>query len=122
MRHDHVAKRADRLVESGTIAEAQRLRHVDLHVIDEVAIPDRFEQAVGEAECENVLRRLLAEKVIDPENLFLVEYLVQLRVQCDGAREVRAERLFHHDSGALDEPGFIQHPDCRSAAFGGTLR
>jgi hypothetical protein len=34
-------------------------------VIDEVAVPDRLEQAVGEAEGENVLRRLLAEEVVD---------------------------------------------------------
>ena len=57
---------------------SDRLGYVDLHVIDEIAVPDRFEQAVGEAEREDVLGRLLAEEVVDAEDLFLVEDLVQL--------------------------------------------
>ena len=63
------------------LPEPQRLGHVDLHVIDEVAIPDRLEQAVGEAERQDVLRRLLAEEVIDAEDLLLGEHLVQLGVE-----------------------------------------
>ena len=69
MRDHHVAVRAGLFVKGGAFAEAQRLGHVDLHVIDEVAIPDRLEQAVGEAECEDVLRRLLAQEVVDAEDL-----------------------------------------------------
>ena len=67
MGDDHVAIRSGRLVERRTFAEPERLGNVDLHVIDEVAVPDRLEQPVGEAECEDVLRRLLAEEVIDAE-------------------------------------------------------
>ena len=57
----------------------ERLRHVDLDVVDEVAVPDRLEQAVAEAEGQNVLRRLLAEEMVDAEDLVLGEDLVQLR-------------------------------------------
>ncbi len=77
VRHDHVAIGAGLLVEADALAEAQRLRHVDLHVVDEVAVPDRLEQAVGEAEGEDVLRRLLAEEMVDAEDLVLGEDLVQ---------------------------------------------
>ncbi len=69
MGDDHVAVRAGLLVEAGALAEAERLGNVDLDVIDEVAVPDRLEQAVGEAEGEDVLRRFLAEEMVDPENL-----------------------------------------------------
>jgi hypothetical protein len=69
VRDDHVAVGAGLLVEAGAPAEAERLGHVDLHVVDEVAVPDRLEQAVGEAEGEDVLRRLLAEEVVDAEDL-----------------------------------------------------
>jgi len=65
----HVAIRPGRLIEGGTHAEPERLRNVDLHMIDEVAVPDRLEQPVGEAECEDVLRRLLAQEVVDAEDL-----------------------------------------------------
>ena len=98
MGHHHVAKRAHRLIEAGPLAEAQRLGHVDLHVVDEVAVPDRLEQAVGEAEGEDVLRRFLAEEVIDAEDLLLAEDLVQFRIQSHRALQVRAKRLLHDDA------------------------
>ena len=102
---DHVAVRAGRLVEPDALLERQRLGHVDLHVVDVVAVPDRLEQAVGEAEGEDVLRRLLAEEVVDAEDLALVERLVQRGVQPPGAGQVGAERLLHDDPAALDEVG-----------------
>ena len=79
MGDDHVAIGAGLLVEADALAEVEGLRHVDLHMVDEIAVPDRLEQAVGEPEGENVLRRLLAEEMIDAENLVLGEDLVQSR-------------------------------------------
>ena len=114
---------AGRLVERGAVLEAQRLGHVDLHVVDVVAVPDRLEQPVGEPEGEDVLRRLLAEEVVDPEDLLLVEDLVQRGVQRPRAGQVGAERLLHDDPGALDQ--VRPRRACRTtarAAFGGTLR
>ena len=110
MRHHHVAEGADRLVEPGPLAETEGLGHVDLHVVDEVAVPDRLEEAVGEAEREDVLRGLLAEKVIDPEDLLLAEHLVDLRVQRHRALEVGAERLLHDDARPLDEARVAERP------------
>ena len=75
---DHVAVGAGRLVERRPLLEAERLGHVDLDVVDVVAVPDRLEEPVGEAEGQDVLRRLLAQEVVDPEDLLLLEDLVQL--------------------------------------------
>ena len=47
----------------------ERLGDVDLHVVDVLPVPDRLEQAVGEAEGQDVLRRLLAQEVVDAEDL-----------------------------------------------------
>ncbi len=102
---DHVAERAGRLVERRPHLEAERLRHVDLDVVDEVAVPDRLEQAVGEAERQDVLRRLLAEEVVDAEDLLLAEHLVQARVELARRLEVGAERLLHDDPRPLDQAG-----------------
>jgi hypothetical protein len=41
-------------------------------MVDEVAVPDRLEQAIGKAERQDVLGRFLAEKVVDAENPVLV--------------------------------------------------
>jgi len=46
-RHDNVAN-APLPRKSRALAQAQRLGHIDLHVVDEVAIPDRLEQSIGE--------------------------------------------------------------------------
>ena len=120
---DHVAVGAGRLVEAGSRLEAEGLGHVDLHVVDVVAVPDRLEQPVGEPEGEDVLRRLLAEEVVDAEDLRLVEGLVEDGVELAGAVQVGAERLLHDDPGALDQVGLGEDLDHgASAAFGGTLR
>src|ERR1700733_3476788 len=113
MRHHHVAKSAGLLVETNPVADIERLRHVDLHMIDEIAVPDRLEQAVAEAKGENVLRRLLAEEMIDAENLVLGEHLVQRIVERDRAFEIGAERLFHDDARPAGKLSLAQHLDRR---------
>jgi len=115
-------KRADRLIEAGTLAEPQRFGHVDLHVVDEVSIPDRLEQAVAEAERQDVLRRFLAEKVVDPEDLLFVEHFMQLGVQRHSAGQIGAKGLFHDDAAALDKPASASSRTAGTAAPGGTLR
>ncbi len=63
------------------MADADLLVHGDLHVIDMVAIPDRLEHAIGKAQHQDVLHRLLAEIVIDPVDLLLVHQAEQFLVQ-----------------------------------------
>src|SRR5258708_3133697 len=118
MSHDHIAKRPNRFVKPAAFAETQRLRYVDLHVVDEVAIPDRLEESVGETERENILRRFLAKKVVDPEDLLLAEYFVQAPIQRHCTREVGAEWLFHDDPRALDEVRLAERPYRRQRRAG----
>ena len=63
------------LVVAGAGLDPDRLGHRDLDVVDELAVPDRLEDPVREAEREHVLDRLLAEVVVDPEDLVLLEVL-----------------------------------------------
>src|SRR5450432_1382791 len=88
---DHVAERADTLVEARAFSEPQRFRHIDLHVVDEVAIPNGLEQTVPEPEREDILCRLFAEKVVDAKELLLVEDLVNAGVQRNRTLQIRAE-------------------------------
>ena len=113
MRHHHVAIGAGLLVEGDAVADVERLRHVDLHMIDEIAVPDRLEQAIAETEGEDVLRRLLAEEMVDAEDLVFGEHLVQRVVERDRALEIGAERLFHDDPRSAGELGLAQHFDRR---------
>ena len=69
----HVAQRAGLLVIAGARADAFFLRHRDLHVVDVPLVEQRLEDAVGEAQHQDVLDGLLAEVVVDPVDLPLVE-------------------------------------------------
>ena len=70
---DDVANRADFLVEFAAAADTEGLGHRHLHVVHVVAVPDRLEERVREAEEQQVLHRLLAEVVIDAIDGALVE-------------------------------------------------
>ena len=98
----HVAQRAGLLVELAALLHAHRLRHGDLHVIDPVAIPDRLEQPVGEAERHDALDRVLSQKMIDPEDLVLVQRAQDAGVQFARRVQAVAERLLDHH--AAPEP------------------
>ena len=95
-----------RLVEAGAALDPHRLGHGDLDVVDELAVPDRLEDAVREAQRQHVLHRLLAEVVVDPEDLVLAEPAVQQVVQLAGRREVVAERLLDDQP----HPAFLRAP------------
>ena len=66
---DEVAQRAGVVVVAGAAPDADVLGRGDLHVGDVVAVPQRLEHAVREAEREHVLDGLLAEVVVDAEDL-----------------------------------------------------
>jgi len=92
---DHVAQRAGLLVVAAPTLQPAGFRHRDLHVIDPVPVPERFEDRVAEPEDEEVLHRLLPQVVVDPVDLFLAEVLVDGPVQRLRRRAVAAERLLH---------------------------
>ena len=114
VRHDHVAVGAGVLVEPGAVVDGERLRHVDLDVVDVVAVPDRLEHAVGEPQRDQVLDRLAAEEVVDPEHALLGEHAVDQRVQLARAVEVVAERLLEHHPRALVQAGAAERVDGRA--------
>jgi hypothetical protein len=93
----HVAGGAGLLVEGGAGADADVLGHGDLHGVDVVGVPDRLEQRVGEAQRQQVLDRLLAQVVVDPEDVLRAEDAVDQGVELLGRGEVVPERLLHDD-------------------------
>ena len=74
---DHVAQRPGFLIISAAAFHADRFGGRDLHVIDVAAVPERFENAVAEAEGEDILDGFLTEVVIDAVDLAFVEDLLQ---------------------------------------------
>ena len=68
-----VAQRARAVVVAGARADPDVLGGGDLDAGDRVAVPDRLEHGVGEPERHHVLDGLLAQVVVDAEDLALVE-------------------------------------------------
>ena len=78
--------------------DAERFGDGDLHVVDVLVVPDRLEDRVGEPQRQQVLHRLLAQVVVDAEDLVLGEVLVKPLVQLLRGGEVVAERLLDHEA------------------------
>ena len=97
VRH-HVPERTGVLVIVAPALDTDPLGHRDLNVVDVTAIPDRLEDAVGEAEDQDVLDGLLAQVMVDAEDLPLRQHLPDLPVEGAGRLEVPAKRLFDDDA------------------------
>ncbi len=108
---DDVAQRADRVVEVAPVLHAEVLGHRDLDARDVVPVPDRLEQRVGEPDVEDLLEPHLPEVVVDPEELRLVDVLVQLGGERAGGLLVVPEGLLDDDPGALRQPGAVEALD-----------
>ena len=94
----HIAQRPGRLIERPATFDPDALRRRNLDVVDIVPVPHVLEDAVREAEHQDVLHRLFAEIVIDAEDLVFVEHLVHLIVQRLGRLQIVAERLLDDDA------------------------
>jgi hypothetical protein len=108
-RSDHVAKRPGLLVEAGAALDVELLGHVDLHIRDVVAIPDRLEDPVGKPRHQDVLGGLLAEEVVDPVDRLLLEHVVQGGVEPARRLDVVPEGLLHHQRAVIGNPGLAEH-------------
>ena len=99
----HVEDRAGGVVEPGPVRDSERLGNVDLDGRDVVAVPHRTDHLVGEPQHVQLLRRLLAEEVVDPIDLLLGQHGVHQAVELAELLGRRAEGLLEHDPGAVGE-------------------
>jgi hypothetical protein len=119
----HVLESPDGFVELGAVLDSEPLGHIDLDVVDEVAVPDRLEQAVGEAESQDVLRGFLAQEVVDPEDLFFVESLVYRPVELSRALAKSTPNGFSMMTREFSAKSALCSVSITAiTAFGGTLR
>ena len=94
---DDIAGGANAVVVAGPPAQPDVFGHGDLHMVDIVRVPDRIPQLIGEPQRQDVLNRLVAQVVVDPEDRFLREDGVDHVVEIARALEVVAERFLDDD-------------------------
>ncbi len=100
IRH-HVAQRPGRFIERAAMLDADGFRDRDLHVIDIIVVPQRFEEAVAEAKRHDVLDGLFAEIMIDSVDLILVQTCADLAIERVRRIQVVAERLLDDHSSPM---------------------
>ncbi len=66
---DHVAKGAGLFIKSPATFDGERFGYVDLDVAHVAATPERLEEFIREAQRQDVVDGLLAEEVVDAEDL-----------------------------------------------------
>src|SRR5207248_4807850 len=94
---DHVAQRPGFFIIAGPGANSLGFAHGDLNVIDILMIPDRLEDAVCKPDNQEILNRLLAQVMIDAEDLRFVEDLRYRFVDLPRGVQVPADRLSDDD-------------------------
>src|ERR1700727_3017628 len=97
VRH-HIAQGAGLFVERRAVFDSHRFSRGDLHIVDVVPVPHRFEQRVAEAEDEDVLHGFFAKIVVNAVHRFLVEYAVHNLIQYVRRFQVPPEGLFQNNS------------------------
>src|SRR5262245_21770096 len=98
--HD-VADRARLIIKSAPPLNAEVFGHGDLHTLDMVAIPEGFQDRIGEAEEEQVVHRPLAQVMVDTEDRLLIEGAEQSAVERLRREEIVTERFFNDDASAV---------------------
>src|ERR1039458_9517107 len=93
---DHIVQRAGFLVVGAAAFHADGFGTRNLDVVHIPAIPQRLEDAVAEAERQDVLDGLFAEIVVDAVDFRFVERFVQPAAQFACAFEIVPERFLHY--------------------------
>ena len=94
----HVAQRARAVVVIGAAFEPDRLRDRDLHMVDPLRRPQRFEHRIGEAQRDQVLDRFLAQIMVDAIDRRFLDHRADFVVDPPRRGEVGADRLFDHQA------------------------
>src|SRR5215475_4644480 len=95
---DHIANRADLIVEGAAPLHAEVLGHRDLHAADELASPERLEERIGEPEKDHILDGTLAEIMIDAKDMLFIEDAEQDLIELARGCKVPAKRFFEDDA------------------------
>ena len=99
----HVADGAGFFVIFSARTNAHDLRNDNLYVVNIFLIPERLEDAIGEAEREKVLHRFFSHIMINAVCLVLTKNASDFAVELLGRGQIAAKGLFDHHAC----PGFF---------------
>src|SRR6478736_8137436 len=104
--HD-IAYRPGPVVEPTSVGNVEGLGHRDLDALDVGPVEQRLQDGIGEAREQHIVEWVETEPVVDAIDVVLGEVLVHRGIELLRARQIGAERLLDHYSGALCPPSAV---------------
>src|ERR1039458_20378 len=95
---DHVTDRPSVIVELPPPLDPELLRHCDLHTLDVIPIPDRLQEAVGEAKEQKIENGLFTKVVVDTKDSRFRKHEMKSGIQLLRRGEIVPERLLDNHS------------------------
>src|SRR5215472_13563161 len=105
---NHVADGAGLIIERPPALNPEILRHGDLYAFDLIAIPERLEERILEAEEHHVMDWSFSQIMVDAKDVLLVESAEQNLVKCLRRGKVVTEGFFDDDACAIGTIRFGQ--------------
>src|SRR5262245_46187766 len=105
---DDVTNSARLIIKSPSSLDTKVLGHRDLHTLNMVAIPEWFQDRIGETEKKHVVHRPLTQVMVDAKDGLLVEGAEQSLVELLRRDKIVAERLLDDDASAVGALSFTE--------------
>jgi len=105
---NYVADSSRLIIKSAAPLDTEIFGHRDLHTLDMVAIPERFQKRISKAEKEHVVHRPFSQVMVDAEDRLLVESAQQGAVERLRREEIVTERFFNDDASTVRATSFAQ--------------
>src|ERR1700720_4280348 len=99
---DHVADCPGIVVELPPAFDPELLCHGNLHTLDVIAVPDRFEKAISEAKEQKIENGLFTKVVVDPKDSRFRKHRMK-----NGVQLLRGDKIV--PEGLLDNHSSIFH-------------
>src|SRR3954464_2833491 len=94
----HITQRTSLLIISTTVFNTNIFGSGNLNVINVVAVPNRFKKRIGKTKRKNILNGFFSKVMVDPVDLFFLEYLSEPDIQIGSAFEIMSKRFFKNHS------------------------
>ena len=105
---EDVSDRPGFLIEAAPAFDADVLSYGELHLFHHVTVPDSLDKGVPKAKNQEILNRLLAQVMVNPEDAILGDGLAQSHVEFDRRLQVVPERLLDNHRGAPGQTCLLQ--------------
>src|SRR4029077_10502197 len=98
---NHIADCAGLIIERASALNSKVLRHSNLYALDLIAVPERFQNRILEADEDHVVHRPFSQVMIDAEDVLLIEGAEKNPIKLLRRDKVVTEGFFNDNASAV---------------------